>query len=107
MGAARRLDRDRHLAGRTIFCDRRRVSRPFHFVQRAHDKKNAKRNDEKINEQRNEVPVIPRDRASFERVRRCVKCSCPVFRSFENNKLIRKIEAAREQTDRRHDDVFD
>src|SRR6266550_1777876 len=50
MRAACRLDRDPHLAGWTIFCVRRRVSRPFHFVQRAHDKKNAKRNDEEIND---------------------------------------------------------
>ncbi len=83
------------------------MSRPLHFVDSANDKKNAKRDNKKIDHQRDEVPVVPRDRAGFERVRRRVEHGRAIFRGLEHDELVREIEPARQQTDRRHDNVFD
>ncbi|MDB6148003.1 MAG: hypothetical protein JWO45_1667, partial [Spartobacteria bacterium] len=61
------FDRDRHGAGRTIFGDCWSIwFWALHLIERADNHENGKRDDKKVNDQRNKIPVVPRDGTGFD-----------------------------------------
>lgn len=96
MRAARRFNRDRHGARRTILRHRGRGRmRPLQPVESFDQEKDRESNDNEINYERDEVSVIPGDRPGFHRVGRCGE-KAPARWMFKNQKLVRKIEPARD-----------
>src|SRR6202022_3864510 len=106
MRATRRFHGNRHRAGRTIFGNRRLLGRLLHLVDPAHEQKHRESDDREINYQRDEVAVVPGDRAPLPRVCGCGE-SFTARRFAQHDELVREIEPTGEQADRRHDDVFD
>ena len=69
MRATRRLDRNRHGAIWTIFRHRRSGRRRLlQVVHGFHDEANTESHDDKVNDQRNKVAVVPRNRPGLRGV---------------------------------------
>src|SRR2546423_4094938 len=108
MRTARRFDRDRHRAGGAIFRDWRLAwFRRLHPVERADHQENCERDDEEVDDKRDEVAVVPGHCAGFHRIRDVREGISAILTGFEDDELIREIKPAGERADRRHNDVFD
>src|SRR5207244_1414284 len=107
MRAAPRLDRYGGRTFRAILCHRLGMLRLFQPINRAHQQENRAGDDQKIDQQGDKVAVVPGDRASLDRVSGRVKRNRAVFCPAQDDELVRKIQTATEQANRRHDDVFD
>jgi hypothetical protein len=106
MRTTARLNGNLHRACRAIFHVGYFCSRFSELIDCPDQKKNGGRDNEKIDQERNEVAVIPRDRSGFGGVRGSIECRRAVFGRPKNDKFIGEIESAGEETDWRHDDVF-
>src|SRR5213080_2815424 len=88
MGTTSGLNGDLHRARRTIF----RVGFFFGWtsevIDRSNQKKNCGGNDDKIDQQRNEVAVIPGDRSDFRGVCGSIECRRAVFGRPQNDKFV-------------------
>src|SRR5205085_2578522 len=107
MGTALCLHRNACRARRTFLAVGFFVRRMLDLVDHSHQQKNCACNDEKINQQRNEVAIIPCDCSGFCCICRSMKCDGSVLSRPENHKFVGEIESASEQADWWHDDVFD
>src|SRR5438309_7996562 len=85
----RRLNRDLHRARRAIFlvgfffC-----SRLPEFIDRANKQEDCTRHNEKVNQQGNEVAIIPSNRSGLRGIRRSVECHGAVFGRSQNYELV-------------------
>src|SRR4029453_1258713 len=100
------LDRDIHPAGRAFFLVGFFFGGLPQFVDCADEQKNRASYDKKVDHERDEVPIIPSDRSGFQRISGRVECGRAVFGGSQNDELVREIESAGEETNRRHDYVF-
>src|SRR5207245_9690403 len=106
MRTTRRLNGNLHGARRTIFRFWFFFGWMSELIDCSNQKKNCACNNEKVDQQRNEVAVIPSDRSGFRGVCWSIECRRPVFRRSQNHKFVGEIESASEEADRRHDHVF-
>src|SRR5438105_1742100 len=107
MRTTSRLDRYLHCTRRATFLVRFFFGSPSKLINGPDQKENCHRDNQKVNGEGHEVPVIPRDSYGFRRVDRCIEHDVTVFGSSQYEELVRKIEPAGEETDWRHDYVFD
>src|SRR4030095_9671789 len=102
MWTTRRLDWDLHRTGGTFFLVGFFFDGLPEFVDCADEQKNGARYDEKVDHERDEVPIIPSDRSGFQRISRRVKRGRAVFGRSQDDELVREIQSTGEETDRRH-----
>src|SRR5438477_7029128 len=84
----RRLNRDLHRARGTIFRFDWFFGRMSKLIDDPDDKKYRHRNDQKVNDESDEVAVIPGDRSGFRRISGSIECGRAVFRGPQNEKLV-------------------
>src|SRR6266496_4680016 len=63
-------------------------SRLPEFIDRANKQEDCSRHDEKVNQQGNEVSIIPSNRSGFRGVSGSVECHRPVFSRSQNYELV-------------------
>jgi len=107
MWATRRLDGNRGGTGRAFLCDRFFCAWLPKFINCTNEQKDRARNNEEIDGQGNEVAVIPSNRSGFGGVGGRVEHRRAIFGRSQNEKLVGKIQSAAQQTDWRHDYIFD
>jgi len=106
MGTTRRLDGNLHRACRTVFSVGCLLGRMSHLVDDPDDEKYCERDNQKVDHERNEVAVVPGDCSGFRGIRGSIECGRTVFGRSQNEKLVRKIQSAGQQANRRHDHIF-
>ena len=101
------LARDIHRAGRAFFLVGFFFGGLPEFVDCADEQKNCTGYDEKVDHERNEVPVVPSDRSGFQCISGRVERGRAVSGGSQDDELVREIESAGEETNRRHENIFD
>jgi hypothetical protein len=74
MRTARGFDRDLHRAGRTIFGVGWFFGWMSKLIDDADDKKYRDSNNQEVNEESDEVAVVPGNRSGFRRINGSIKC---------------------------------
>ena len=101
------LDWDIHRAGRAFFLVGFFFGGLPEFVDCADEQKNCTGYDEKVDHERDEVPIIPSDSSGFHGVSGCVERGRAVSGGSQYDELVREIQATGEETNGRHDYIFD
>jgi hypothetical protein len=101
------LARDSHRAGRAFFLVGFFFGGLPQFVDCADEQKNCAGYDEKVDHERDKVPIIPSDRSGFQRISGRVERGRAVSGGSQDDELVREIKSAGEKTNRRHEHIFD
>src|SRR5437588_13076877 len=88
MRTTRRLNGNLHRARRTIFCVGFFFSWMSEFIDCPDQKKNCGRDNKKVNQERDEVAVIPSDRPRLRGVCRSMECGGAVLCGSQNDELV-------------------
>src|SRR6266436_1540687 len=88
MRTTRRLNGNLHRARRTIFCVGFFFSWMSEFIDCPDQKKNRACDNEKINQKRNEVAIVPCDRSGLGGVCRSMECGGAVLCGSQNDELV-------------------
>src|SRR5262249_23690543 len=88
MRTARRFDGNLHRACRATFHVGRFFGWMSELIDYANQKKNCGRDNEKANQERNEVAVIPSDRSGLRGVCRSMECGRAVLCGSQNEELV-------------------
>ena len=88
MGTTRRLNRNLHCACRTIFGIGGLLGWMSELIDNPNDEKYCNRDDQKVDHERNEVAVIPRDRSGFRGVSGSIECGRAIAGRSQNGKFV-------------------